>query len=308
MARLRDIYSRIKALLRHDKIEKAVAKLLSMDSAKIVVSIVLLAAMMWLLLSIFVFPSPPPVYDERISLKVHYTGNLQRWTANFDFFGYHNASSRSFNLQLTNLSTNPKCLVAFSIYPFMPHNDREAEVTIIKVVPHMDLKTTLTTDIDYVSVRLNNSKFIEEVALKVAFNQPPLFERVLPPYGRVIFQTEVKSDQEIPLSKFTITTPAILTVDEFEPSREVASVRYQGLLRITEIEPQRSDALVVAQLARKPSSLIPLALNFVSLLSVINLVYAFHRSLKNKEHRFIMYVLGFLVATIWTIIIWFMFL
>lgn len=308
MARLKDIFSKIEALFRRDKIEKVVAKLLSWDSAKIIVSIILLAAMMWLLLNIFVFPSPSPIYDERISLKVHYTGDLQRWTANFDLFGYHNASSRNFNLLLTNLSTNPKCLISFSIYPFMPYREREAEVVIIKIVPQMDLKATVTTDIDYVSVRLNNSEFIEKVTLEVTFNQPPLFKRVPPPYGRIIYQTEVKSDQEIPLSKLTITTPTVLTVDEFEPSREVASVRYLGLKRITEIEPQRNDELIVAQLVRKPSSLIPLALNFVSLLSVVNLVYAFHRSLKNKEHRFIMYILGSIVATIWTIVIWFMFL
>lgn len=269
--------------------------------------VVLLTTMVWLSLSILAFPSPPKVYDETISLKVYYTGNLLRWSANFDLFDYHSASSRSFDLQMANLSTDSKCHISFTIYPFMSYQERKVEVTVIEIVPQMDLEMSLTTDIDYVSARLENNEFIETILLRFTFNQPPLFERVLLPYGRVFYQTEVKSNQDIPLSKLIVTTPIALTVHELEPSREVATVRIQGSMRITKIEPQRNDEVVVIQLFREPSRLIPLALNFVSLLSVANLVYALHRSLSNREHKIVMYMLGSIAVIMLTIIIWFMY-
>jgi len=189
----------------------------------------------------------------------------------------------------------------------MPVQKRNAKVTIVEIVPQVHLKTTLSTDIDYVSLLLENDEFIQTITLQVSFNQPPLLEKTPLPYERVFYQTEVICDQDILLSQLTIGTPILLAVGEFEPSREVTGVRYQGYNRYTVIEPQRRDELVAIQLVREPSSLVPLALSFLSLLSVINLVYALHRSISNKEHRIVMLIIGFTSSLVLMIIIWLIF-
>lgn len=283
-------------------------KILSFDSLKIVGSVIFLIMMFLLLQKIFVFPDVPTIYDEKIALKVEYTGILQSWSARYDLLDSYGASRRSFTLQIANLSTNPDCRISFTIFPFMPTQDRDYEITIGEVVPQMQLEPTLSKDMDHFSVRLGNNEFIQTITLQVSFNQQSLFSKIPLPYGRVFYQTEVTCNQDILLSKLAITTPIVLTVSELEPSREVASVQYLGLTRTTEIEPQRKNELVVIQLLRETSSLIPLALNFLSMLSIISLVYALYRSISNREHRYIMGLVGSVSAILWIVMTWLIFI
>ena len=283
-------------------------KILSFDSLKMVGSVIFLIMMFLLFQKILVFPDVPTIYDEKIALKVEYAGILQSWSARYDLLDYYGASRRSFTLQIVNLSTNPDCHISFTIYPIMPTQDRDYEITIVEVVPQMQLEPILVEDMDYFSVRLGNNEFIQTITLQVSFNQLSLFSRTPLPYGRVFYQTEVTCNQDILLSKLAITTPIVLTVSELEPSREVASVQYLGLTRTTEIEPQRKNELVVIQLLREPSSLIPLALNFLSLLSIISLVYALYRSISSREHRYVMFLIGSVFAILWIVMTWLIFI
>lgn len=299
-----NIRSKIRAFFRSKNVRNAIKKILSRDSAIIIIaSIFLSSTLLFLQHTAFspVLLSFRP-FEERIFLHQFKNGALKEWTAEFDLRDIEGTTRRSFSLQLADLLPDTPCPIQFSINPV--HSKRTVQISVDEVFPQTTVEVESHTAPDWVGLGLNYSGSIENITLTVTFSQPTVSRPVPLPYGRVVYETEVECGHGIPLSKLCVITPSFLTVDQAEPSREIARVYYLGGHRVIEFEPQRSVELAVVELVREPSSLIPLLLNFVSLLSIVNLVYALSKSLIYREHRIVMISIGVIVASLWVGVLW----
>jgi hypothetical protein len=282
-------------------------KIVNLDSLVIIVTSMLLLVPLWFIGTVFVFPYLyPDIYDEIMELNIRNTGTLENWAATLELFPYvKGISERSFNLVLSNLSTvTSRCTIWFNIMPW--YDSRSASATINAVVPQTNVDTSVYYDGGWVEVNLNYNEAIDLIDITITFTQSSPLENAskIPPYKEIYYQSSITSNQNVRMSKVTILSPPFLTVDTVEPRREVSYVHYQGLIRTIELVPQQAQERILVQFTRQTSSLIPLALNFVAMISIINLGFNLYQIIRSKVHRQIMIVAAIIILAIEIFIVW----
>lgn len=288
------------------KLKPIVKKILCRDSLIMLIILVLLLFPLWFIITIFAVPHVyPELYDEKIELDIKYTGTLVNWTAKVDLLHAKGLSERSFNLVIANLSADAsRCGIWFSLMPW--YDFRYAWATINNVTPEAEVDVETHYDGGWVGVYLNYSNPIQFIDITVEYTQSSPFTGTsyLLPYKDTIYQLCMRAKQDIPISEVTIIIPSYLKVETLEPKREVLCMYYQGLSGTIEFIPQQTQERILIFFSRPVSNLIPLTLNCIAVISVINLTFNLYKLMQNRIHKLILKATFAIIAIIDIFILW----